>query len=244
MLWHGEIEGGRPADAGPMLGLSGRAAALLARKARQGLREAYLRLHLESAPRAECRPILSMILRYVENGLPKQEAGAVDAHVAECIDCRSVFLQLVDLTQELRAVVGQLVAGPAVDDYLADLATAAATGARPYGSMTSRMSGRGSNGWAGGRLGGTLGSRLVSGLGSRARARLEAVRHRMGALTSRADRMRGPSGPPGAVRARQGVRVDGRVRCCAGRTPGPGRRPCARPRRRVWCRGRCTAVRE
>ncbi|MBD3143383.1 sigma factor [Microbispora bryophytorum] len=216
VLWHGEIEGGRPADAGPMLGLSGRAAALLARKARQGLREAYLRLHLESAPRAECRPILSMILRYVENGLPKQEAGAVDAHVAECIDCRSVFLQLVDLTQELRAVVGQLVAGPAVDDYLADLATAAATGARPYGSMTSRMSGRGSNGWAGGRLGGTLGSRLVSGLGSRARARLEAVRHRMGALTSRADRMRGAvrtarggPGPAGRARGRAGSLLRG-----------------------------------
>ncbi|MBD3135800.1 sigma factor [Microbispora bryophytorum] len=208
VLWHGEIEGGRPADAGPMLGLSGRAAALLARKARQGLREAYLRLHLESAPRAECRPILSMILRYVENGLPKQEAGAVDAHVAECIDCRSVFLQLVDLTQELRAVVGQLVAGPAVDDYLADLATAAATGARPYGGMTSRMSGRGSNGRAGGRLGG--------GLGSRARARLEAVRHHMGALTSRADRMRGTvrtaqggTGPAGRARGRAGALLRG-----------------------------------
>ncbi|MEU7885749.1 hypothetical protein AB0B54_09635 [Microbispora bryophytorum] len=212
VLWHGEIEGGRPADAGPMLGLSGRAAALLARKARQGLREAYLRLHLESAPRAECRPILSMILRYVENGLPKQEAGAVDAHVAECIDCRSVFLQLVDLTQELRAVVGQLVAGPAVDDYLADLATSAATGARPYGGMTSRMSGRGSNGWAGGRLGGGLGS----GLGSRAQARLEAVRHHMGALASRADRMRGAgrtaqggTGPAGRARGRAGALLRG-----------------------------------
>ncbi|MEU7937644.1 hypothetical protein [Microbispora bryophytorum] len=212
VLWHGEIEGGRPADAGPMLGLSGRAAALLARKARQGLREAYLRLHLESAPRAECRPILSMILRYVENGLPKQEAGAVDAHVAECIDCRSVFLQLVDLTQELRAVVGQLVAGPAVDDYLADLATSAATGARPYGGMTSRMSGRGSNGWAGGRPGGGLGS----GLGSRARARLEAVRHHMGALASRADRMRGAgrtaqggTGPAGRARGRAGALLRG-----------------------------------
>ncbi|MGW5262161.1 sigma factor [Microbispora sp. NPDC004025] len=137
LLWQVEIEGGRPADAGPLIGLSGRAAADLTRRARRGLREAYVRLHLEDGPRAECRPIVSMILRYLESGLPKGEAAAVDAHVAECIDCRSVFLQLVDLTQELRAVVGQLVAGPAVDDYLADLATA--TRSRAYGGARARL---------------------------------------------------------------------------------------------------------
>ncbi|WP_405395127.1 sigma factor [Microbispora hainanensis] len=201
LLWHVEIEGGRPADAGPLLGLSGRAAALLVRRARQGLREAYLRLHLENGPRAECRPILSMILRYVENGLPKQEAGEVDAHVAECIDCRSVFLQMIDLTQELRAVVGQLVAGPAVDGYLADLATATVTGARSYGGgMTGGTSGRGPNGRAGGRVGRRVGGRAVGravggavgSVGTRARARLEAVRQHIGALAGRADlRMRG-----------------------------------------------------
>ncbi|GIH62358.1 sigma factor [Microbispora siamensis] len=217
LLWHVEVEGGRPADAGPLLGLSGRAAALLTRRARQGLREAYVRLHLENGPRAECRPILSMILRYVENGLPKQEAGAVDAHVAECIDCRSVFLQMVDLTQELRAVVGQLIAGPAVDDYLADLATTTAAGSRSYGGgMTSGTSGRGPDG-------------RVSG---RARARLEAVRHHMGGLTSRADRrMRGAvraaqdgTGPAGRARGR----ADALLRGAYGRARTTTRRACAK----------------
>ncbi|WP_185949531.1 sigma factor [Microbispora sp. KK1-11] len=224
VLWHVEIEGGRPADTGPLVGLSGRAVALLTRRARQGLREAYLRLHLENGPRAECRPILSMILRYVENGLPKQEAGAVDAHVAECIDCRSVFLQLVDLTQELRAVVGQLVAGPAVDEYLADLAAVTATGSRPYGGgRTSGTSGHGPNGRAGGRAGGRV--------GSRARARLEAVRHHMGALTSRADRRmrgavrtaRGGTGPAGRARGR----ADALLRGALGRARTTTRRACA-----------------
>ncbi|MFI9573796.1 sigma factor [Microbispora rosea] len=221
LLWHVEIEGGRPADAGPLLGLSGRAAALLTRRARQGLREAYLRLHLENGPRAECRPILSMILRYVENGLPKQEAGAVDAHVAECIDCRSVFLQLVDLTQELRAVVGQLIAGPAVDDYLADLATAAATGSRSYGGGVTGGSVRG------GVRGGVRGR-----VGAGARARLEAVRHHIGALTSRADRRirggvraaQGETGPVGRTRDR----VDGLLRGAYGRARTATRRACAR----------------
>ncbi|MEU6424547.1 hypothetical protein ABZ860_01520 [Microbispora sp. NPDC046973] len=232
VVWHVEIEGGRPADTGPLLGLSGRAAALLARKARQGLREAYLRLHLENGPRAECRPILSMILRYVENGLPKQEAGAVDAHVAECIDCRSVFLQMVDLTQELRAVVGQLVAGPAVDDYLADLAITTATGSRSYGGgMTSGTSGRGPNGRAGGTAGGRVAGRMTGRVRARARARLEAVRQHMGALTSRADRrMRGAvrlaqdgTGPAGRARGR----ADALLRGAYGTARTTARRACA-----------------
>ncbi|WP_327049028.1 hypothetical protein OG320_14765 [Microbispora sp. NBC_01189] len=122
VLWHVEVEGAGPAEAGPLLGLSGRAAVELTGRARRALREAYVRLRLDGGPREECRPILITILRYMENGLPKQEAADVDGHVAECIDCRSVFLEMVDLTQGLRDVVGQLVAGPAVDDYLADLA--------------------------------------------------------------------------------------------------------------------------
>ncbi|GAA4198105.1 RNA polymerase sigma factor [Microbispora amethystogenes] len=121
-LWHVEIEGADPAEAGPLLGLSGRATVELTGRARRALREAYVRLRLDGGPREECRPILITILRYMENGLPKQEAAEVDGHVAECIDCRSVFLEMVDLTQGLRDVVGQLVAGPAVDEYLADLA--------------------------------------------------------------------------------------------------------------------------
>ncbi|WP_182881976.1 sigma-70 family RNA polymerase sigma factor [Microbispora sp. H10949] len=122
VLWHVEVEGADPAEAGPLLGLSGRATVELTGRARRALREAYVRLRLDGGPREECRPVLITILRYLENGLPKQEAAEVDGHVAECIDCRSVFLEMVDLTQGLRDVVGQLVAGPAVDDYLADLA--------------------------------------------------------------------------------------------------------------------------
>lgn len=191
LLWHVEIEGDRPGDTGPLLGLPGKAAADLARRARQGLREAYVRLHLlESRPRDECRPILLTILRYLDNGLPKQEARDVDGHVAECIDCRSVFLEMADLTQGLRSVVGQLVAGPAVDGYLADLAATAVRGARTSGGGRA---GRGAGGTGPGRAGaraigraaGTAGAGL-RGVGGRARARLRGSRDRADAGPRRA----------------------------------------------------------
>ncbi|MEW9527537.1 hypothetical protein [Microbispora sp. NPDC049125] len=124
VLWHAEIEGARPAEIGSLLGLSSAGATALARLAREGLRQAYLRLHQEAGPRAGCLPVLAMIVQHVEGRLPPREARVADEHIAECIDCRAVFLEMADVAQGLRAVVGQLVAGPAVDDYLAELTRA------------------------------------------------------------------------------------------------------------------------
>ncbi|WP_370026896.1 hypothetical protein [Planotetraspora sp. GP83] len=124
VLWHCEIESARPAEMVPLLGLSSSGVTALAERAREGLRQAYLQLHREGEPRDECRPILPKIAQHVEGALARRDAQAVDEHVAECIDCRAVFLELADVPQGLRVIVGQLVAGPAVDDYLAELARA------------------------------------------------------------------------------------------------------------------------
>ena len=46
VLWHTEIEGARPAEVAPLLGLSANGVAALAYRAREGLRQAYLQMHL------------------------------------------------------------------------------------------------------------------------------------------------------------------------------------------------------
>jgi RNA polymerase sigma factor (sigma-70 family) len=45
VLWHTEIEGAKPADVAPLLGLSANGVAALAYRAREGLRQAYLQMH-------------------------------------------------------------------------------------------------------------------------------------------------------------------------------------------------------
>jgi len=45
-LWHLEVEQSSPAEIAPLLGLSPNAVAALGHRAREGLREAYLRVHL------------------------------------------------------------------------------------------------------------------------------------------------------------------------------------------------------
>ena len=55
VLWHTEVEGESPAAIAPLLGMTPNGVAALAYRAREGLRQAYLRLHLPAPDRQECR---------------------------------------------------------------------------------------------------------------------------------------------------------------------------------------------
>jgi RNA polymerase sigma factor (sigma-70 family) len=54
VLWHTEIEGARPAEVASLLGLTANGVAALAYRAREGLRQAYLQMHLSGAVPAGC----------------------------------------------------------------------------------------------------------------------------------------------------------------------------------------------
>ncbi|MEO3863482.1 sigma-70 family RNA polymerase sigma factor [Acrocarpospora sp. B8E8] len=121
VLWHTEVENAKAADIAPMLGLSANGVAALAYRAREGLRQAYLQMHLATAPRQACRPVLGKMGSYVRGGLAKRETRVVDDHVGECTDCREVFLELTDVNQGLRVIIGPLIVGPVLAGYLAGL---------------------------------------------------------------------------------------------------------------------------
>nr|WP_285777653.1 sigma-70 family RNA polymerase sigma factor [Microtetraspora sp. NBRC 13810] len=122
VLWHTEVENARPADIAPLLGLTANSVAALAYRAREGLRQAYLQMHLAAAPRQECRPVLGKMGAYVRGGLSKRENQASDEHLADCTDCRAVFHELVDVNQGMRVIVGPLIAGQVLTGYLTVLA--------------------------------------------------------------------------------------------------------------------------
>jgi RNA polymerase sigma factor (sigma-70 family) len=128
VLWHTEVENARPADIAPFLGLTANGVAALAYRAREGLRQAYLQMHLADAPSQVCRPVLGKMGAYVRGGLAKRETRVVDDHVAECVDCRELFAELTDVNRSMGGVIGPLIAGPAVAGYLAGLGKAGASG--------------------------------------------------------------------------------------------------------------------
>uniref|UniRef100_UPI000A3FDC87 sigma-70 family RNA polymerase sigma factor n=1 Tax=Nocardiopsis trehalosi TaxID=109329 RepID=UPI000A3FDC87 len=136
VLWHTEIEGVRPAEAAPLLGMTPNSVAALAYRAREGLRQAYLQMHLAGGAAAEaCRPALRLLGAYVRGGLAKRDTAVVDTHLDGCGRCREVCAELMDVNVGLRGIVLPLFAGPAAGGYLAAL-PAGAPGAGWWGRMS------------------------------------------------------------------------------------------------------------
>ena len=55
VLWHTEVEGDRPADIAPLLGMSANSVSALAYRAREGLRQAFLTQHAAELEEGDCR---------------------------------------------------------------------------------------------------------------------------------------------------------------------------------------------
>lgn len=139
VLWHTEIEGSRPSDVAPILGLSANGVAALAYRARERLREGYLQMHLtNNAPGEKCRPALERLGAYVRGGLAKRESATVDGHLDSCGDCRHVYAELMDVNVGLRSIVGPLIAGVGFTGYLSALPTAG-TSAGVWGRMPKKQ---------------------------------------------------------------------------------------------------------
>ena len=119
VLWHTEIEGAKPADVAPLLGLTANGVAALAYRAREGLRQAYLQMHLSGVARQECRPVAAKLGAYVRGGLSARESQAVSDHLDGCADCRAVYAELADVNVALRGVVAPIFLGPLAAAYLA-----------------------------------------------------------------------------------------------------------------------------
>lgn len=114
VLWKMEVEGERPAVVATNFGLSPNATAALARRARQGLRAAYLQAHLASERSATgCRSVLEKLGAYTAGTTSGIERRRIRAHLTGCTSCTAMYAELRDVCSGLRAHAG-LVAVPVV----------------------------------------------------------------------------------------------------------------------------------
>jgi RNA polymerase sigma factor (sigma-70 family) len=122
VLWKMEVEGERPAAVATNFGLSPNATAALARRARQGLRAAYLQAHLAADRSATgCRSVLEKLGAYTAGSTSGIERRRIRAHLAACASCTAMYAELREVCSGLRAHAG-FSAAPVV------IAGAAATG--------------------------------------------------------------------------------------------------------------------
>lgn len=129
VLWHLDVEGQKPAEVAPLLGMSANSVSALAYRAREGLRQAYLQGHLAPTLHASCRRTTGMLGAHVRKGLSARDAAKVEAHLDDCTRCTGLYLELREINSNLSGVLGPTLLGPAFAGYVAAGAGIAALGA-------------------------------------------------------------------------------------------------------------------
>jgi RNA polymerase sigma factor (sigma-70 family) len=110
VLWQVEVEGERPAVVAPHFGLSANATAALARRARDGLRAAYLQAHLADDRGATgCQSVRDKLGGYTAGTIKGMEGRRIKAHLKCCESCQSLQGELSEVCSSLRAHAGLLL---------------------------------------------------------------------------------------------------------------------------------------
>ncbi|OAP22262.1 sigma-70 family RNA polymerase sigma factor [Amycolatopsis sp. M39] len=145
VLWHTEIEQQSPAEVAPLLGLTANGVSALAYRAREGLRQAYLQVHLQETGADRCRATAERLGAWTRDGLSKRERSQVENHLDECEKCRVLAAELADVNGSLRAIIAPIVLGGAALGYLATIgaakASAATAGAAAVGAGAAAAGG-------------------------------------------------------------------------------------------------------
>ena len=128
VLWHLEVEEQKPAEVGVLLGLSPNGVSALAYRAREGLRQAYLRMHLADTAGDACRWTTEHLGAYVRSGLSRRDAHKVEEHLGECARCAGLYAELTEVNGNLRGLLAPLLLGTAAAAYLNAGTVAGATG--------------------------------------------------------------------------------------------------------------------
>ncbi|BCJ54044.1 hypothetical protein Asp14428_55190 [Actinoplanes sp. NBRC 14428] len=99
VLWRTEVEGASPAEVAPQLGLTPNAVAVLAHRAREGLRCLYLQQHVAVADPPECRWAGERLAGHVRGRLAPREGVRLRNHLAWCGDCRGRLAEVTEVNQ-------------------------------------------------------------------------------------------------------------------------------------------------
>lgn len=184
VLWHTTVEESSPQEVAPLLGLTPNATAVLAHRAREGLKQAYLQAHVSQSLTAGggCAQYADRLGAYARGGLRSRAERGLRQHLEDCVRCQAAALEVKDLNQHIRsvlpiAVIGWFAAGYSLKG--AGLVTGTA-GAGATGGAAAAASGGGAAGTAGsagsaGSSGSAAGGAASEGLGAPVKAGMAAA---------------------------------------------------------------------
>jgi RNA polymerase sigma factor (sigma-70 family) len=105
-LWLAEAEGVPLEDIGRRIGTERGATAVLLHRAREGMRQAFLRAHPGAPSDPDCAPHWDRMPAYVREAATPRQSEHLLAHLDDCADCRARLAVLLRANDRLPALAG------------------------------------------------------------------------------------------------------------------------------------------
>ncbi|MFE6094549.1 sigma-70 family RNA polymerase sigma factor [Streptomyces massasporeus] len=179
VLWHTEIEDESPSEVATLFGLDANGTRVLASRAREGLKQAYLQAHVSATLTGdeECARYADQLGTYARGRLRTRAERGLRKHLEECAKCRLAALQIEEVAGGIPAVVPVAVIGWFGAAGYAKAAGLIAGGAGAAGAAGAAAAAGGSSGGAaaaGGGSAGGGGAAASEGLGAPVKAGIAA----------------------------------------------------------------------
>ncbi|WP_231650462.1 sigma-70 family RNA polymerase sigma factor, partial [Streptomyces clavuligerus] len=178
VLWHTTVEEESPSEVAPLFGLTANATAVLASRAREGLKQAYLQAHVSSALTSggDCARYADRLGAYARGGLRMRAERGLRKHLEECAKCRLAAGELEHVNAGIPALLPVAVIGWFAAGYSLKAAGIAAGGVAGAAGAGAAAAATGSGATAGGSGGTAAGGAAASeGLGMPAKAGIGAL---------------------------------------------------------------------
>ena len=112
VLWYSEIEGMKPAEIGPLLGMKATAVAQLTFRAREGLREAWIQAHLRAVVDGSlCQWTIEHLGAYARHNLGRRDLAKLERHLSNCVHCSLVASEAREVSSRLAVALLPLALG-------------------------------------------------------------------------------------------------------------------------------------
>ncbi|MEI5008594.1 sigma-70 family RNA polymerase sigma factor [Streptomyces sp. PmtA] len=168
VLWHTTVEEEPPSAVAPLFGLTANATAVLAGRAREGLKQAYLQAHVSSALTSggDCSRYADRLGAYARGGLRMRAERGLRKHLEACVRCRLAAGELEQVSNSgIPALLPVAVIGWFAAGYSLKAAGIVAGGAAGAGAAAA-AAGSGAAGGAAGSSSGGAGAAAGSGSAS------------------------------------------------------------------------------
>ncbi|MFI6682738.1 sigma-70 family RNA polymerase sigma factor [Streptomyces sp. NPDC050485] len=169
VLWHTTVEEESPSEIAPLFGLTANATAVLASRAREGLKQAYLQAHVSTALTSggDCAHYADRLGAYARGGLRMRAERGLSKHLEECAKCRLAVVELKDVNAGIPALLPVAVIGWFAAGFSLKAAGVVAGGAAGAAGAAAAT--------GGGSSGSTAGGAAAEGLGAPAKAGIAAA---------------------------------------------------------------------